>query len=617
MISDALVEDVRARAEILDVCAEHASLKRVGKTYRGPCPLHGGEGPNFSVYPERGIFKCFVCGEGGDVFSFLMKLLGYDFPTAVRHVAEKVGIEIPDREEQREDPWAHLREAVAFAEEWFSAQLLSESRGAPVLDYLARRGIEREAAETFHLGFAPSEWRGLLEAARIRGLDPDTLVEAGLLARSERADEPYDFFRNRLIFSIRDIRDRPVAFGGRILAGGDADAPKYLNSSDSPIFHKGQALYGLNWARHPMRRDGVALVVEGYMDALSLHVRGIDTAIAPLGTALTDDQAATLARYAKRVFLLYDSDAAGLRATFRAADTLLAAGVHPMVATLPAGEDPDSIARTEGAPALHAYLEDAVDVLERKLQILDRQGYLESAEGRRRALDGLLSTVRAASDLALRDIYVTRIAERTGVRRETIVHQVAQQDARQRRTSGSARQRSAGPGRPPREEPPVPPSGAERVLVLLLLRDEALLVATRSAGIRPEHFRDPGLRAIYEGLLEAGDRHGAWSDLFDAPTLVLVESLLRDETELTHPGEIFEESVRRVVNRPLFERLDEIDCEMDLADEDQARALLVEKERIARELRESGEPLSFLRRWAGERAGATAHNRRGAPTGHR
>lgn len=617
MISDALVEDVRARADILDICAEHASLKRVGKTYRGPCPLHGGEGPNFSVYPERGIFKCFVCGEGGDVFSFLMKLLGFDFPTAVRHVAEKVGIEIPDREEQREDPWAHLREAVAFAEEWFGAQLLSEPHGAPVLEYLARRGIEKDAAETYHLGFAPPEWRGLLQAARVRGLDPDNLVEAGLLARSDRADEPYDFFRNRLMFSIRDVRDRPVAFGGRILAGADSDAPKYLNSSDSPIFHKGQALYGLNWARHAMRRDGVALVVEGYMDALSLHVRGIDTAVAPLGTALTDDQAATLVRYAKRVFLLYDSDAAGLRATFRAADTLLAAGVHPMVATLPPGEDPDSIARAEGAAALHSYLEDAVDVLERKLQILDRQGYLESAEGRRRALDGLISTVRAASDPALRDIYVTRVTERTGVRRETVVHEVAQQDARRRKGPAASPRRGAGPGRQQHEPQPPPQSGAERVLILLLLRDETLLVATRNAGIRPEHFRDTGLRAIYEGLLEVGDRHGAWNDLFDAPTLVLVEALLADETELTHPGEIFDESVRRVMNRPRFERLAEIDREMGLADEDQARALLVEMERIARELRESGEPLSFLRRWTGDRAAATVDNRHGAPTGHR
>jgi DNA primase len=283
---------------------------------------------------------------------------------------------------------------------------------------------------------------------------------------------------------------------------------------------------------------------------------------------------------------------------------------------LPAGEDPDSIARTEGAAALHAYLEDAVDVLERKLQILDRQGYLETAEGRRRALDGLLSTVRATSDPALRDIYVTRITERTGVRRETVVHQVAQQDARWRRSTGSTPGRGAGPGQPQPESPPPAQSRAERTLVLLLLRDETLLIASRNAGISPAHFRDAGLRAIYEGLQEAGDQHGAWSDLYDAPTLVLVESLLGDETELTHPGEIFDESVRRVVNRPRFERMEEIDHEMELADEDQARGLLVEKERIARELRESGEPLSFLRRWTSDRA-AAVHNRHGAPTGHR
>jgi DNA primase len=607
MISDALVEDVRARADILDVCAEHVSLKRVGKTYRGPCPLHGGEGPNFSVYPERGIFKCFVCGEGGDVFSFLMKLFGYDFPTAVRQVADRVGVEIPDRSEQREDPWAHLREAAAFAEEWFAAQLLEEPHGTEVLEYLGSRGIEPETAKRFHLGYAPRAWRGLSDAADKIGVDPDALLAIGLLATSERTDEPYDFLRNRLVFSIRDVQDRPIAFGGRIL--NDTDGPKYLNSPDSPIFHKGKTLYALNWARHPARRDGAALLVEGYMDALSLHARGIDTAVAPLGTALTEEQAALLARYAKRVFLLYDSDAAGLRATFRTADTLLAAGVHPMVATLPEGEDPDSVVQAEGAAGLRAYLEDAVDVLERKLQILDRQGYLESSSGRRRALDGLLSTVRAAADPALRDIYVSRVAERTGVRRETVVHQVAQGGVRRGARARAGLRDAAVPAHGPADDEPAEPTGAERNLALLLLRDKALVARALDAGVSPEHFRDSRLRAIYEGLAEAGDRHGAWSELFDAASLAQVESLLGDETELTHPGEIFAESVRRVVNRPRFERLEEIDRELELADERQARNLLVEKERIARELRESGEPLSFMRRWSERPGGVPAHNR--------
>ena len=216
MVSDALVEEVRARADLAEICGEHVALKRVGKSFRGPCPLHGGEGPNFSIDVERGIYKCFVCGEGGDVFSFVMKRLGLDFPEAVRYVAERVGVEIPDERDRGPDPYAGLREASAFAEEWFLGRRRSEE-GRAARDYLADRGIDEEAADHYVLGFAPERWRGLRDAASERGVPEEALVDVGLLATSERAAEPYDRFRNRLIFSIRDLQERPIAFGGRLL----------------------------------------------------------------------------------------------------------------------------------------------------------------------------------------------------------------------------------------------------------------------------------------------------------------------------------------------------------------------------------------------------------------
>ncbi len=601
MISDALVEEVRARADILDICSEYVQLKRVGKTHRGPCPLHGGEGPNFSVDPTRGIFKCFVCGEGGDVFSFLMKLQGVDFPTAVRALGERVGVDIPERDEGRADPYAYLREVVAFAEEWFVAQLLHEPSGQRAREYLEGRGISLETAERYALGRAPDEWRALLQAARLRGIEEPPMVEAGLVARSERSQEPYDFFRDRLMFSIRDLRDRPVAFGGRAFA--DGSGPKYINSPDSPIFHKGKTLYAINWARHPIRREERAILVEGYMDALSLHAVGIETAIAPLGTALTDEQASTLARYAKRAYLLYDSDAAGLRASFRAADTLLAAGVHPLIVTLPPGEDPDSIARSRGASAVREFLGDAVDAVDRKLQILERQGYLDNPEGRRRALDAVVTTIRATRDEALRDIYINRVSERTGVRRETVVHQVAEVESRRRRRERPAS--TTGTAKPEPIAASALPPGAERNLVLLLLRDESLVSAARRAGVLPEHFKQPGYRAIFAGLVESAGRHGAWSELFEPAVTGLVETLLADDTELTHPAEIFEESVKRVVSRPLLDRKEQIDVEFEFADEEQQRRLLIEKDGIVRRLRELGIPLSLAQRWS-QRGATTA-----------
>lgn len=607
---DELIEQVRSQADIVEICGEHMSLKRVGKTYRGPCPLHGGEGPNFSIDPGRGIFKCFVCGEGGDVFSFAMKLFGLDFPSAVRYVAERAGVPVPEEDEDREDPHAAVREAAAFAAEWFEARLRDPEEGAGVREYLRSRGLDEETAASYRLGYAPDAWRSLREAAHARGIEDEVLLEAGLLATSERADEPYDRFRNRLIFPIEDLRDRPIGFGGRDLSGEDG-VPKYINSPDSPIFGKGRTLYLLNRARHAIRRREAAVVVEGYMDALSLHVQGLDHAVAPLGTALTPDQAGLIVRYARKVFLLYDSDRAGLRATFRAADALLAAGAEPMVVTLPEGEDPDSLVRREGPDRVRHCMDDAVDALERKLQILERRGYLESIDGRRRAVDALLPTLRSVSDPALRDLYISRAAERTGVRRETLVHELAR----------AAAPRGAGPGRPraraPRDEAPRegatrPDSGgraAERNLLLLFLRDPSYVERALGAGLVPEHFRDERLAPVARILLSPGAKDSGEGDRdgqegggtpsgLDGPEQEVLREIEADATELTHPEDIFEHSLRRVLYRTRLERLEEIDRELELAEAEQARELLREKEALARELREARVPVSFLRRFA-------------------
>ena len=606
---DAVVEEIRSRADLVDICGEFMPLKRVGKTVRGPCPLHGGDDPNFSIDPERQIFKCFVCDEGGDVFSFVMKHLGHDFPDAVRWIGERVGVQVPERGEERgEDPHAPLREAAAFAEEWFAGNLADPDRGARARAYLEGRGLEPDAAGEHGLGYAPDAWRALRQAAREHGLEDDQLLEAGLLATSERADEPYDRFRDRLTFAIRDLRGRAIGFGGRDLSGDD-EAPKYINSPDSPIFTKGRTLYGLERARHAIRKHERALVVEGYMDAIALHDRGLQNAVAPLGTALTAEQAETIVRYARSVFLLYDSDAPGLRATFKAADRVLEAGGHPMVVTLPEGEDPDSLVREEGVEALRGFLEDAVDALERKLQILERKGYLETIEGRRRAVDGLLSTLRAVEDPALRDLYLDRAAERLGVRRETIVREVASARRRERRRP-RRRSRAAGPGAPggppgpdpgpagPRPGTAVGDRSAERTLLLLFLREPSMLDRALQAGLEGERFRSERHRRIFARLREARESgEEPWPPAeFPEEDRELVEELRADPTELVRSDAIFEQALRRILYRPQLERMDEIDRELELADEDQARELLVEKHELAGELREAGVPLSFLRR---------------------
>lgn len=595
VVSDHLVEEIRARADIVEIVGEYVALKRTGKSYRAPCPLHGGDGPNFAVDPERGIFKCFVCGEGGDVFGFLMKHLGLDFPTAVRQIGARVGIDVPDREEAREDPYAALRSALAFAAEWYEAQLHGPA-GAETRAYLESRGISLETAREHRLGYAPDEWRAFRGAAHAHGLDDPTLLELGLLATSERAGEPYDRFRGRLMFTILDLRDRPIGFGARLLDLA-SDLPKYINSPESPVFHKGEELYGLNWARHHIRREGFAALVEGFTDVMALHRADVAVAVAGLGTAFTRRQAERLARYTDRVYLLYDSDPPGLKATFRTADILLEAGIHPLVVTLPPGEDPDSLIRTQGAEAVHALFNDAVDVLERKLQILGREGYLARVEGRRRAVDGLLSTLRAVRDPALRDIYLERTAEAVGVRRDTLVSEIARLDTA-RRSRSHPTTRSPAASRPEAGASTAPRAGdrAEHDLALLFVRDPTLVDRAERLGLTGENFFNARWRGVFEYVSGRPSDERAdldWSALSEAARAA-VTTLLEDAEDLADPDVVFEAAARRLLFRGHRERLRQIDRELELADAEQQRRLLVEKQEVAAELRDAGEARTFM-----------------------
>ncbi|WP_420616872.1 DNA primase [Candidatus Palauibacter sp.] len=587
-MSDSLVEDIRARADILEIVGEYVQLRRSGKSYRGPCPLHGGDGPNFAVDPQRQIFKCFVCGEGGDVFGFIMKHLGFDFPEAVRYVGARVGIEVPDREERREDPYAPLRGVLAFAAEWFRDRL-REPAGAGARDYLQGRGLSLEEALNFGLGYADDEWRALRSAAARHGIEERALLELGLLATSERAEEPYDRFRGRLMFTIHDLRDRPIGFGGRILDAA-SDAPKYINSPESPVFHKGKELYGLNRARHAMRREGHAAIAEGFTDVIALHRAGLGFAVAGLGTSFTADQARRIGRYTKRAYLLYDSDLAGLRATFRTGDILLAAGVHPMVVSLPSGEDPDSLIRRDGPTAIRQLLDDAVDLLERKLQILRREGYLDRVEGRRRAVDGLLSTLRAVSDPALRDIYVDRAVEGLGIRRETLVDEIA----RLERSRPRRRSPSAEPGRAPRG--PSPASRTEHDFLLLLVRDPTLTRQAVRVGLAPDHMSDPRSRELFEILAAASDEGVDSPDWASASAAAgeLAKTLRESDRELPDAARVFDAVVRRLLYRRHRERIEEIGRAIELAEPEQQRRLLDEKQELVRELRAAGESGAFM-----------------------
>jgi DNA primase len=609
MIPDRIVEEVRARADLVEVVGEQIQLKRAGKDFKALCPFHHEKTPSFYVAPSKGFYKCFGCGETGDAFTFLMKRSGMSFVEAVRHLAGRVGVEIPESEaREAEDPSRSVYEAVAFAVDHFQ-RLLSADEGAEARQYLERRGVSDEAVARFQLGYAPEAWQTLREAAHRHGIEDDILLRAGLIKESERGAEPYDRFRHRLIFPISDVGGRLIAFGGRTLARAAANVPKYLNSPETEIFHKGRALYGLNWSKRAIRREGAALVVEGFMDYVSLAARGVEHVVAGLGTALTAEQANLLARYTGKAILLYDSDRAGLNATFRGADALLHASVHPLVVSLPEGEDPDSLVRNGGAQALHPLVESALDVLELKIQMLDRKKFFEDSDGRRRALDKLLPTLRSTIDPVLRDIYVARIAERTGVRRETLEHELA--------TSPEPHQLDApfgghgGPGRSARRRYSgrertgwtdaralkLSEREAERLLLILLVRDPAW-VPIAAESVTAADLHDPAYRALYEHLVSHAEAEDPGHGLEPAVSATY-ETLRAEPMEISDVEHTFRDVVADLRERSLRVRLDGVAQRLSRAGEAEQGTLIRDKERMHRELSQLGVRKSIrLRRYA-------------------
>jgi DNA primase len=615
MIPDEVVEEVRERADIVEIVGEVVDLKRSGKDWKGKCPFHEDRSPSFYVVPDKRMYHCFGCGAQGDAFKFLMERQGLGFLDAVRELGRRYGVDVREvgSGEEREDPFRPHHEANAFARGFWRETLLAPDAGAKARAYLDARGIDEATRERFGLGYAPDGWRALREAAAKHGIPDELLLEVGLLTTSERASEPYDRFRDRIIFPIESVAGKVVAFGGRVPGEAGKGVPKYLNSPETPIYHKGEVLYALGWNRNAIRKEGAALVTEGYMDVVALAAHGVEHAVATLGTALTPEHARLLRRYTDHALLLFDSDEAGTRATFRGADVLLAAGVQPLVVTLPDGEDPDTVVRKEGADGLRRYLDAAVDVVDRKLQLLAERGFFDSIDRTRLAVDKLIPTLRAAADPTLRDIYVAKVAERTGVRRSTLEEEMARgsgpgtggRPGAPGWDAGDAHGVGAGGGSPPRRGGGgrareaggrrVPTLGPERQLLVVLLRMRAWVerVAER---IGPGEFRDPVDRAIFEMLLEDPE--------FSAPpagtppdVLRRLEELQGDPEELEHVERVFEASVARLLDRGFDARRDALLRELEAATDPDAEA------RVAREMQR-------LRR---ERPGRWNVVRRGPP----
>ncbi len=427
-----LVDEVRARTDIVAVIGQSVTLRRAGSSFVGLCPFHNEKTGSFNVVPSKQIFHCFGCGVGGSVFTFLQKSRGVSFVDAVKELAAQCGVVIEEREmtpqesarmARRKD----LHDTCEAASRWFEATLLVGKDGAPGRAYLEKRGVSLDTAKKYRLGFAPEGWNNLENHLRKEGYDIELLLRAGLVKKQEQRGTTYDVFRGRLLFPIMDDRNRPIAFGGRVLPGADKDAPKYLNSPGTEIYEKSKVLYGLNFARNAVQRKDRLLVVEGYFDALSLWQAGFEEAVAPCGTAMTAEHLELVRRLTTTVVALFDTDEAGINAALRSLDLFLAAGVQAKRLDLPGAKDPDEYVTKFGAAAFDERLKKSEPLLELVIRrTMDRFG--SSIEGRSRAIEALVPTFRKLSG-TVRDETIRRAAGWLGVPEDELAREIGRPPA--------------------------------------------------------------------------------------------------------------------------------------------------------------------------------------------
>lgn len=503
----ALIRQIKEANDIVDVVGGYLALRPAGGTFKGLCPFHDDSRPSFDVDPRRQRYRCWSCGKYGDVLSFVQEHEHCSFREALELLARRAGIVLPEKGASPEAQGrALLFDVLRWAAEQYHEFLLEDAEAAAARAYLGERRLLGDTVRRFGLGFAPLVGDWLVQKAYAADVSLELLEKVGLIARRQTNHGWYDRFRDRVLFPIRDALGRPVAFGGRILPNSPYKdrAPKYYNSSDTPLFTKSEHLYGLDQARHAAAKVGYLAVVEGYTDVLMAHQSGIGQVVATMGTALNARHVQHLRRFAPRVVLVFDADDGGDAGVDRALEIFASQDVELSVAALPEGLDPCDLLVQRGPDSFLEALAGAVDALDFKLNRVLSAESGSGVEGRRRAVDGVLRVIALAPDLSgeagalKRQLIVTRIAQRLALREETVWARLGElRDGLRRRVERVAK-RSGGPEEPgtARTAPAAP---EERELLEVLLA-EPDLVPTAAREVAPDQIQHPGLRRALEGL---------------------------------------------------------------------------------------------------------------------
>jgi DNA primase len=532
MIAQHLLDQIQDRSDIVEVIQRVVPLKRAGRGFTAPCPFHSEKTPSFVVSADKQIFHCFGCGVGGNVFSFVMKYEKLTFPEAVRQLAQSAGILLEEDEEfrKREDSRQPVYNAVAAAAEFFRMELGKTPTDAPIQKYIAKRRLTDEALSKFKIGYSPDAWDSLLKKlAKDHGTE--TLLRAGLLLERDGKTGYYDRFRNRMMFPITDLKGRVIGFGARVL---DDSQPKYLNSPETEIYHKGRVLYGFYEGIEAIRRENRALIVEGYMDVIGCHAAGVEIATAASGTSLTTDQIRALKRFTSNITVLFDADKAGEAATLRGLDLLVEENCNVQVASLAEGHDPDSFVKEFGAEKFREQLDAAQPLFDYKYQFLTRRHDPRKVEGKSQIAAEMLATIRRIPNEITKDGYLAELSRRLGIAEDALRVELKKSASTPRAIELSQDDRKMP------DAASVPVSVIEKLLIGLLITDSKLWGKSRGR-FEDGDFVSEDARLVAGMVLQAQD----WTEVQPARML----SVLHDRENLSllvlqavHQAEIVEDS---------------------------------------------------------------------------
>jgi DNA primase len=496
-IDESLLDEIRTRSNIVEIISSYVALKPSGSNYKGLCPFHSEKTPSFMVSPEREIFHCFGCGVGGNVFSFIMKMEGLSFSEAVRFLAEKQGLQIsrstpPTKEEGKRQNFFALNQ---LATNFFKQQLYDSRKGEKARAYLQARGVSPEIIRLFQLGYAGEEWDGLTKYFTHQGIALESALEVGLLKKTDNG-RYYDLFRNRIIFPIFDVWGRIIGFGGRWIGVEEEKSPKYINTPETLLYKKSNNLYGLNFAREGIRKEGLALIVEGYFDLITLVQNEISNVVASLGTALTNEQLQILRRYTNKIILVFDGDSAGKMAVLRKATPIVESNFWVKVLPLPPGEDPDSFLKKYGREAFLSEKDQALPYLQYLINItLEDKGF-SSLEEKLNSLDILLPLLGKVSNKVEQASYLSFLAEKIKVPMTALLTEMKKKTPSPQVIKDTHRTVNLTMPKPDKQ------ISAEQELIRLILIDEDLLSSLQQV-LSIYTFKDPDLGEIAQALLKA------------------------------------------------------------------------------------------------------------------